>query len=176
MKRKTIFIAALLAIISAAIICLAGCSNADTAAISQSIENLPFTVPDLFTYNADATEKNGMLTFTSDNRTTLIVSCSDASNGFLEQSRSEPMTEASLVASYKSAGLDVTITDLDKQDTDSALIYTYTVHLSTQNGTTITRKYIKITDGQILDISCGGNVTNEDTIDVDYGAVLTALQ
>ncbi len=174
MKRKTILITVLLAVLAAAL-CLGGCGSMDPA-VSQAVSALPFTVPPLFTYNGDATEQNGMLTFTSENGTTLIVSCTDSTEAFLEESRGEELTADSITASYQAAGLEVTVTGLDRQETEQALLYTYAVYYTNSNGTTITRKYIRITAAQVLDLSCGGNVANVDVIDMDYSAVLAAVQ
>ena len=86
------------------------------------------------------------------------------------------MTKESLVAAYKAGGLDVTVSNLHIKDLDDQYSLTYTVHLTTQNGSTITRKYIRITGKELLDISCGGNVTNKDLIDLEYTEVLQAVQ
>lgn len=176
MKPKSFLMTAVLSLVFSAIVGLVGCGPADSAPASQAIEALPFSVPEQFTYDQSATEKNGLLTFRSDNRTTLIVSYKDTSDGFLDQSREQEVTVGSLVESYRAAGLEVTVTDLERQDFDTGLLYTYTVHLANEVGATITRKYIKITDGHILDLSCGGNVTNEDAIDTDYAVVQAALE
>ncbi|MDD5952480.1 MAG: hypothetical protein PUC32_02320 [Oscillospiraceae bacterium] len=176
MKAKTIFLTVVLAVLAPMCLLSGGCGRETTAAMSPQGSSLPFTMPALFTYDKEASAKNGMLTFTSDSGTTLIVAYSDTQKGFLQQSRSHPLTENSLVTSYKDAGLDVSVTDLKLQDSDTALTYTFTVHLSTQNGSTITRKYIRITEGKVLDLSCGGNVVDSDTIDLDYGAVVQAIE
>lgn len=175
MKDKRIIIAALFAVVWVAMFCFAGCGTDMPSAAAQSAQALPFSVPSIFTLDEDATARNGMLTFQSDSRTTLIVSCRDATPEFLERTRSSTMTEQSLVAAYKNSGLDVTVSDLHTRSSDDCLLYTYTVHLSTQNGSTLTRKYIRITEEQVLDISCGGNVVNEDAVDLDYTALLAVL-
>lgn len=48
--------------------------------------------------------------------------------------------------------------------------------MTNQYGTTVTRKYIFITEDYALDISCGGSEGNVDLIDEDYAAILFALR
>ncbi len=174
MKWKTIVITAILTIF-AVLLFFSGCAGRmDTAAASR-ISALPFTVPKQFVYNAEATEQNELLTFLSESGTTLIISHSQTAGNYLEQAMAKEITEASLVRSYKNAGLDVSITNLQVEKQKDSLTYTFSVHLSTRHGSTVTRKYIHLTKQEALDLSCGGNVADEDTIDLDYGALLQAV-
>lgn len=175
MQWKTIVITAILTIFTAVLSLSSGCTSIDHTAASQ-ISALPFAIPSQFTYDAEATAKNEMLTFTSNSGTTLIVSQSKTAGNYLEQALQQEITETSLVRSYKDAGLDVSVTNLQVDKQADSLTYTFSVHLSTQNGSTVTRKYIHLTKQEALDLSCGGDVNNEDAIDLDYGTLLQVLQ
>lgn len=179
MRLKSILLTVFLTTLSITTVCLTGCSDpssTSTALSEETVAQLPFTVPEEFSYNADATQQNQMLTFTSENKTTLIVSYTDSSAQLLSESKKESITEASLIASYKESGLDVSISDLKKQDKDTELCYTYTVSMASHNATTITYKYIRITDEKVLDISCGGNEKNLDALKADYAALEQVLK
>lgn len=177
MQLKRILFTVWLMMLSVMGLSLFGCSaDNDAATAMAAIESLPFPMPDRFSYSAEATARNDMLTFVSNDQTTLIISCTDANEDFLNAARSQTITAAALTASYKEAGLDVSIDKLDKQSTADKLLYTYTVHLPSLSGNTVTRKYIRITKSQILDLSCGGSAENSDTIDGDYNAVIQAIE
>lgn len=174
MKWKTIVITAILTIFAASLF-FAGCAGRPDAAAASRISALPFAVPEQFTYNAEATKQNELLTFLSESGTTLIVSHSQTAGNYLEQAMAKEITEASLVRSYKNAGLDVSVTNLQVEKQEDSLTYTFSVHLSTRHGATVTRKYIHLTRQEALDLSCGGNAADEDAIDLDYASLLQAV-
>lgn len=177
MQRKKFFLALWLAVLSVTGLALSGCGASNDAATAMAaIESLPFRVPDAFSYSAESTARNNMLTFVSDNQTTLIVACTDTNEDFLEAARKQTITAATLTASYKESGLDVSIDQLNKQSTADKLLYTYTVHLPSLSGNTVTHKYIRITKTRALDLSCGGDAENSDAIDADYRAVVAAIE
>lgn len=175
MKWKTIVITAILTIFAAVLALFSGCTGSMDTATASKISALPFAVPAQFAYNAEATKENDLLTFLSSSGTTLIISHSHTAGNYLEQALSQEITETSLVRAYKNAGLDVSVTNLQVEKNEDSLTYTFSVHLSTQHGSTVTRKYIHLTKQEALDLSCGGNVVNEDAIDLDYAALLQAV-
>ncbi len=175
MKEKRLLFV-LFATLWLTLLCFGGCGSDKPSAAQTAAESLPFSVPSIFTPDEDGTARNQMLTFQSQNHTTLIVSRKDSTASFLSHIRKTKMTKEALVAAYKAGGLDVTVSNLHIKDLDDQYSLTYTVHLTTQNGSTITRKYIRITGKELLDISCGGNVTNKDLIDLEYTEVLQAVQ
>ena len=175
MKEKRLMFA-LFATLWLALLCFGGCGADKPTAAQTAADSLPFSVPSIFTPDEEKTARNQMLTFQSQNHTTLIVSYKDSTASFLSHIRKTKMTKEALVSAYKAGGLDVTVSDLHVKDLEKQYSLTYTVHLTTQNGSTITRKYIRITEKEVLDISCGGNVANKDLIDLDYTEVLQAIQ
>lgn len=176
MKWKTIVLTAILTIFAAMLSVFSGCAGQIDHAAASKISALPFAVPEQFTYNAEATRENDLLTYLSRSGTTLIISYNQTAGNFLEQALTQDITEASLVRSYKNAGLDVSVTGLQVEKAEDSLTYTFSVHLTTQHGSTVTRKYIRLTKQEALDLSCGGNVVNEDAIDLDYAALLQAVR
>ena len=174
---KKILLTLCLAVFSVTGLALSGCNDTnDVATAVAAIESLPFKMPATFSYSAEATARNDMLTFVSENQTTLIVECTETNEAFLESARRQDVTASTLTASYKEAGLDVSIESLDKDAAADKLVYTYTVRLPSLSGNTVTRKYIRITENQTLDISCGGSAENGETIKKEYDAVVQAVE
>ena len=155
---------------------LAGCSGADDlpAFALETLEKMPFNVPAQFAYDDGATRKNEMLTYRSDGGVTLILSCKASSETQLRQRRQETVSERTLEQAYHKAGLEVTVSLLRKTETRDRLDYTYTVRMTDQYGTSLTRKLLRVTKRYRLDISCGGREEDEDRIDEDFAAVLQA--
>lgn len=178
MKWKPFAASAVLILLFSIVLTFFGCGEQPSisAAAEETLARLPFTVPRIFTYNEEATNRNRMLTYTSDAGTTLILSCNASSRESLARAKGEEITEPSLVVAYRNAGLEVGISHLKQETKKDSLRYTYTVRMTNQYGTTVTRKYIFITEDYALDISCGGSEGNVDLIDEDYAAILFALR
>lgn len=89
MKWKPFAASAVLILLFSIVLTFFGCGEQPSisAAAEETLARLPFTVPRIFTYNEEATNRNRMLTYTSDAGTTLILSCNASSRESLARAK-----------------------------------------------------------------------------------------